>query len=258
MAQEKLKNFKSIIDRDDFNYISEDRRIREVALTLENLWKSIHNDAEKLYCAKLLRDYLEHFTSFYKNLVPENKVVEKNLQDLSKGYKIVCESIEMCIRILGGSDIERESISKQYCKKFSKTFSYGLTNILKGIRKAFEHNNLYAVNISRDQIIKYILDEKVGLGKRYLFNKMGKYSFMSRVGYLQKKELVETVKLLTNPSKKQIRKQAGWLDLGYGKDPIRILCSHGRVHFLFKSNEHQFYEKTLRGFSPKTAEFLAA
>ena len=262
MSYEKLKNFQVIFGREDFNYISDSNKIKEIKMIMENISKPF-NDGQKLYYTDLLKKFSENLTSFYNQLIPHHKDTEKNLGDIESSYSIIYEKVEQCIKVFDEPDSKREKISKGYCRKLSKSFLYGLTKLLKGVRIAFEFSNIYLTKINREQLIKYIPDKREGLGRRYLFNKMGKYSFMKRIENFQKEELIEVIRLLTNPAEKQIRKQGNWLDLGYGKDVIRILCVHSpigkdKVWFLFKTKEHNVYEKMLRSSSPKTAQFLAA
>lgn len=105
-----------------------------------------------------------------------------------------------------------------------------------------------------------MFDTVEGLGRKFLFNKLGKHAFTNKIIRLNRQELVITLRLLVLPS--QIRKYNGWIDIGSGQAPVRILMASrilgkDKIYFLYKINEHPTYQAQLL-VSPDKTEFEAA
>lgn len=254
MGYKNLRNFQTILNREDFNYISGHKKIKEVG---EIILYHISNpdDRESIYI-KLLEEFLENLISFYESIAGHN------IPDIKRGYLIVIEELQRCIKLFSEPEFKRKSISRGYCKKFNKTFLYGLSKLLIGIRAAFDPDIISSTKISREQFIRYILDNVEGLGKKFLFNKKGSHAFENKISILNMRELIVTSRLLVRPSGNQIRTFNGWRDLGLGHAPVRILSEHrgfrkDKIYFLYRLNEHAEYEAQLRT-SPDKVAFSAA
>ena len=254
MSYKKLRNFQSIINRKDFNYISDKKKIKDLEKII--LYSISNPDGNESNYIKLLEEFLENLTSFY------NSIEGHNIPDIKKGYLIVFEELKKCINLFSEPEFKRKSISRGYSKKFNKTFLHGLSKSLKGIRAAFDPDIISSTKIERGQVVRYILDDNEGLGKKFLFNKSGRHAFVNRVGNLNMQELIVTTRLLMRPSGNQIRWYNGWRDLGISGTQVRILSKHkilgkDKVYFLYKLNEHLAYQTQLN-ISPDGCEFSAA
>ena len=254
MDYKNLKNFQTILNRKDFNYISDHKKIKEIEDII--LYHISNPDDTKSIHIRLLEEFLTNLTSFY------DSIAGYNIPDIKKGYLLVIEELQRCIKLFSEPEFKRKSISRGYCKKFNKTFLYGLSKLLIGIRAAFDSDIISSTKISREQFISYILDNLEGLGKKFLFNKKGRHAFSNKISRLDMKELIVTSRLLVRPSGNQIRTFNGWRDFGLGHAPVRILSEHrgfrkNKIYFLYRLNEHAEYEAQLRT-SPDKVEFLAA
>jgi hypothetical protein len=254
MGYKNLRNFQTILNRKDFNYISDHEKIKEVEEII--LYRISNPDGRELSYIKLLKEFLENLTSFY------DSISGRNIPDIKKGYLLVIEELQRCIKIFTEPEFKRKSISRGYCKKFNKILLYGLYKLLDGIRAAFDSDIISSTKISRKQFIRYILDKVEGLGKKFLFNKTGRHAFVNKISAVNMQELIVTSRLLDRPSGNQVRTHNGWRDLGLGHAPVRILSEHrgfrkDRIYFLYRLNEHNEYEAQLRT-SPDKLVFSAA
>ncbi len=254
MSYKELVNFKDIINRNDFSYISDLFNIDAVTEIMKNITlPSLSVSTSK----NTLQIYLNNLTLFY------NSFGGNNIPDLKEGFQIAAKQIESMLNILDSSD--RFSIGSGMKNKFVKTFLYGLNKILGGLRLAFDPNYIGKTKLVTGQIAKYVLDKKEGLGKVYAFNSFGKHSPAEKLFTFTKDQLSFTIKLLTR--RLPIRKYGGWTDLGAGRDPIRILLqkknfSRDKVYFLYNMAEHiprgGPYHRTLTNSSPDKERFVEA
>jgi len=254
MSYKNLENFQSIFNRSDFNYISNHKKIKEIEEII--LYCITNPNGKESSYVQLLEIFLKNLNSFYKSITGDN------IPDMKKGYSIVFEELQRSIELFSEDELKRRSISRGYCKKFNKTCLYGLSKLLDGIRVAFDPDVVTSVNIEEAQYIRYILDDKEGLGKLFLFNKIGRHSFINKIDTLNMQELAVTVRLLIRPSGNQIRTINGWRDVGLGYTPVRLLCERrafrkDKVYFLYRLNEHSAYKSQLET-SPNKVAFLAA
>ncbi len=271
MGYKDLKNFQGIFEREDFDYISNSDKIDEIRDTIRKISYPLNNGQKEQYVEKI-KKFLENLTSFYEFLTDYRRKKKVDNSEIDMSYTIIYGTLASCVRIFSEPDERRKSISKNYQKKFNKEFIYGLTQLLKGIRDAFEPENISSTGINRDQLARYILEKKEGLGKKYLFNKQGTYGFAQKINTLSKRDLISTEKLLVRPSERQVRTINGWRDLGSNQDRVRILCVVHRssiidklrkfpivkVYYLFLVTEHPEYKQKLTGESPNEAFFKAA
>jgi hypothetical protein len=254
MSYKNLINFQTIFNREDFNYISNIKKIEEVERII--LFTISNPDEKELIYIKILKQFLENLESFY------NSILAHNIPDIKKSNKIIFEELHKCINLFSESKFKRKSISRGYIKKFNKTFLFGLSKLLDGIKIVFDPDVISSTKIDRKQFVRFILNNSVGLGKKFIFNKAGKHSFTNKINILNMQELIVTARLLTRPSKNQIRTFNGWRDLGLNKSPIRILLEHKRVRkdnvfFLYRLNEHNEYGNQLRTPPNKITSFAA-
>jgi len=243
MSYKKLKNFQPIFDRPDFSYISDLTKIEEIANII--LFYISNPDGKEASYIKLIEEFIKNLTSFY------DSIAGYNVPNIKKGYLIVLDELQRCIRLFSGSESERRDISKRYLKKFTKTFLYGLSKLYDGIKAAFDPDIISSTKIDRNQFVRYILNSVEGLGKKFLFNGTGRHAFLNKINLLNMQELIATSRLLTKPSTNQIRMVNGWIDLGLGHTPVRILAKRKyfgkqRICFLYRLNEHNDYEAQLQ------------
>ena len=264
MGYKDLMKFQGIFEREDFNYISNSSIIDEISHIILSISTSL-KDYQKTGNIEQIKKFLDKLTSFYEFLTNCRKKRKVDNSEIDESYTITYGRLAYCIRIFSEPDNRRESISKNYQRKFNKDFTYGLTKLLSGIRNAFDSDNISSTGINRDQLARYILEKKEGLGRKFQFNNSGTYAFAQRIKYLEMQDLVLVAKLLLKPSKRQIRKINGWRDLGSQQDAVRILCTHegfilkkDKIYYLFRLSEHAVYEKEVHRLSPAKASFLAA
>ncbi len=253
MSYKKLKNFRNIINRDDFNYISNLDTIERVS----NLIRYLNTlpDREQVY-NNVLRVYAQNLNSFCEWIGGDiDEIIVCNQlcnQELSRSMDIYAEEEE-----------KRNAISNGMTRKFEKKFLLGLSSLLKGVKEAFRPNINGATNITQKQLVNYFFDEIEGLGKNFEYHTEGKFAFAKRLFDLNKVELIYTMKLLTERPETHIRQsKSGWVVLGASRVPIRILLkkkNDNKVYFLFKNTqgEKTKYGRTL-DISPDTVQFKAA
>ncbi|MBW2988275.1 hypothetical protein DRJ48_04025 [Candidatus Woesearchaeota archaeon] len=251
MYYKGLINFQIIFKRDDFNHISNPNIIEAIKQVIS--FCLISPDKREKEHAAQLSVYIQYLTSFY------NWIEGRNIPDIHHGYTVIVEVLKRCIWLFSLPEPKRTTISRGYAKKFSKTFQYGLARMLSGIRAAFDPDLVGHTRIERDQLIRYIFDNKEGLGRGFLFNMLGRFAFVKRVSQLPIQEIEVTERLLIRPSGNQIRRINGWLDLGVSGCPVRVLAvpstfGRDRVYFLFRANEHPAYQAHLQ-LSPKSVPF---
>lgn len=254
MGYKNLRNFQTILNRKDFSYISDHKKIKDVEEII--LCRISNPDGIESIHIKFLEEFLENLTLFY------DSITGHNILGIKRGYLIVFKELQRCIELFSEQEFKRKSISREYCKKFNKTFLYGLSKLLDGIRAAFDPDILSSTKIDREQFIRYILDKVEGLGKKFLFNKTGRHAFVNKISVLNMPELIVTSRLLVRPSGNQVRTFNGWRDLGLGHAPVRILSEHrclrkDKIYFLYRLNEHDTYAAQLR-ISPDKVAFSAA
>lgn len=253
MSYKNLKNFQTILNCKYFNYISDHKKIKEVEEII--LYYISNPDGREAIHINILKEFLENLISFY------NSIAGHIIPDIKSGCLIVLEELQRCIKLFSEQEFKRKSISRGYCKKFNKTFLYGLSKLLNGIRTAFDPDIISSTKIEREQFVRYILNKVEGLGKKFLFNNAGRHAFANKIGTLNMQELIVTSRLLIRPSGNQVRTFNGWRDLGLGHAPVRILSDHrvlrkDKIYFLYRLNEHVAYEAQLRT-SPDKVVFSA-
>ena len=272
MGYKDLKNFQEIFEREDFNYISGSNKIDEIGYTIRKILYPLDND-QKGECVEKIKEFMENLTSFYEFLTNSSEKKKVDNSEVDKSYTIIYGTLASCVRLFWEPDERRKSISKNYVRKFNKEFIYGLTQLLKGIRNAFEPENISSTGIDRDQLVRYILEKKEGLGKKFQFNDSSEtYAFAKKINTLSKRDLILTERLLVRLFERQVRTINGWMDLGSNRDRVRILCVVrrrsiidklrksliARVYYLFLVTEHTEYEQKLKKESPNEAFFKAA
>lgn len=249
MKYERLRYFKDIFREPAYHYISDKGLILQVRDVLQ--FHIADPDKDTAVSIKTVEEFLHNLEKFYNQIRGDT---------LKKGYSLCEEVLIHALKLLREPVLRRTTVSQRHLKKLSKKFLIGMSNLYKGIIEAFDPDELGKTNITIQQIIQYIFDDVIGLKTDFSFNKTGKYSFARRVHNLDKHELVVAIRLLTRPSGCQVRTFNGWMDLGLGHTPVRILgiktLFRKKIYFLYKLSEHREYERQLR-ISPKQAEFHA-
>ena len=244
MAYKNLKNFKHIFGRGDFNYIGDLGHIGVITEIL--LYHLAVPDGKESTYIGLLEEYVKNLDSFC--IWVKGSIIPY----IQEGYIISKRELARAISILKSPENKRTSISGGYLRKFKKSFLYGLSRLLEGIRLAFDPSLIPATNIDRGQLVRYFFDKKEGLGNRFLFNKQGNQSVANKLNSLNRDELIKTIKLLLKQSQVRTTRN-GWIDLGSKATPIRILLikhkllGFGRdiVCFIFRLAEHRDYDEQL-------------
>lgn len=232
MSYSGLADFRQIFQRKDFDFIADFGKISQAV----ELIRSIRAIENPVPASSFLRAYRQNLVSFYSWL-------NAALPDAVEGFKRSLSVLTLVIEVLekrGAAD--RSSISGNYLRGFEKDFLSGLSALLSGIRAAFDPDILSAASIDSKQIVRYVFDKKEGLGSRFVFNRKGKHAFAGKLLKLDKPVLVFALRALLRAVPTRARN--GWLDLGFGGNPVRILtdAAKKKVYFLFRvENEHSAY-----------------
>ncbi len=160
MSYINLRNFQTILNRKDFNYISDYKKIKDIEEII--LYRISNPDGRESIYIKLLKEFLENLTSFY------DSISGRNIPDIKKGYLLVIEELQKCIKLFTEPEFKRKSISRGYCKKFNKILLYGLNLIYTGLDESFKVDG--GVNLSTTYFVNYLIDSNIGLGSKYIFN----------------------------------------------------------------------------------------
>ena len=253
MAYKALRNFQQIFGRGDFNYVSGSAHIDEISEII--LIKLPNPDGnEESHIAKIGL-FIRNLNSFFGWL---NK---KFINEVNEGNNITQQILLQVTGLLKQPIEKRTAISGGYLRKFNKTFLYGLSRIMAGIKIAFRPDVVSATNIDANQLRRFILDKIEGLGNRYEFNKMGNNSVPEKLNKMGIQELIVAERLLLNPGKARTTRN-GWIDFGQGKQIVRILVRpralyKDQVCFLCRVSDHDDYEGRL-DIPAKKFEFSAA
>lgn len=228
MGYKNLRNFKNIIDSDDFNFISDVDNINKICnIILYNVPHSSDSDSDY---AVLVRKFLDEMQSFCE------WVNMNEIPDIKKAYS-KCEEVLLRVeKFLRFEDPEkRKSISKGYLRKFKRSFLYGLSTLLAGIRVAFHSDLVVHTNIQRIQIINFIVDKVEGMSGRFVMNKAkGKFNFINHLPDLTREELIKTLFTLEHRIPSTHPKIGEWKIMGSGSGANDI-----RIHYI-----DRFFGKT--------------
>jgi len=246
-------NFKHILQRADFDYIIDENNIdRVVQIVMESL--AVQEDTRKLQ--ELIFDYMNQLMSFYFWLNA------RDVPDITIGFESAREKLAQVHGLLKEDIAKRRSISRNILKGLRDDFLYGISRLYKGLKTVFDPDLVTESNITKEQLVRYFLDEKEGLRGKFSFNKTGKYAFANRLDELTKEELVVSERLLLRPSDGQVRTYHHWTDLGTGRGLVRVLMHDSmfgrkKVFFVYRNSEHPDYEAQLR-IPPDKVSFAAA
>ncbi len=148
----------------------------------------------------------------------------ENIPDIREGYSDSVHQLSQVYNILTKHPAQRAVISRSAGRRFMKRFEHGMNLILNGIRTAFTSTFASHVNITSEQLARYILDEKEGPGKKFSFNRKGDFAFVDEIHHLDKRQVIATLRLLeTKMHHKRIRE---WDIFGDGNYPVRVV---GRI-----------------------------
>src|SRR3989344_7156771 len=161
MSYKNLKNFRGIIYRADFGYVSNISNINNISeILLLHLRNPDGNETDYIL---ILKKYLGHLESFF------NWFNCNIISPINEGGKICLEELSTGIKILSlpkTEDFKRTSISRGHTRKMNKMFLFGLSSLLEGIRLSFRPQFIAQTSIEKEQLVRYILDNQEGLGKR--------------------------------------------------------------------------------------------
>lgn len=256
MSHKKLINFKEIIDREDFTFISNHENI---IVTQTYLKKIIFNEPVYNIEIAFIQKYKDQLDVF------ANWINIDLSKDLREGYNSCNQELKRYLQLI--NDKKRVEISSSMTRKWSKNFTNGLNKILRGIRAAFDPAVMNNFAFTDTQLCRYILDKKEGLAKKFAFNKYGSaYSSAKKIWSLNSNELKALIKQLVNLT--EMRTENSWVDLGKGKTIIRVLTKpvfgrKDKVYFIYTMAEHIKkngpYRKILtEGYEKHKHEFEAA
>ena len=251
MLARKLGKFRIIFERDDYNYISDKRKIDEISNII--IYRISNPDGQEKFHKETIETFLANLRGFYGWLNT------KNITYLKQGYLKASAILSIISNLLSKPVYVRTNISGKYLKKFNKVFLYGLLKMYQGIKLVFDPDILSDTNIQNTQLARYFLDRQEGLSRVYAFNIKGNYS-ARRLNKLSKKDLIAVLSLLTR--NKVVRTLKGWRDYGSGKNHPRVLAKKSlfgrvRVYYIFTKNEHKDYERVLDK-SPSESDFAEA
>lgn len=248
MRYKKLGYFLDIFERSDYNHIADMNVINQVSEII--LYKLPEPDDF---------GYIKTLKMFSRNLGSFIGWLGGDIKHLRGGYSRCNKILLRAISLFQEPAERRGKISKGYLRKFNKTFLYGLSEIQKGVRNAFDYKMIGGTNITAEQFVRFIIDKRVGLADRFYFNIAGRNAFFRKLPALNKQELIVAMRLLIRPSLNQVRTFNGWTDLGIRHSPIRILAQRSafrkaKIFFIFTLAEHRDYEKQL-AIPPAKAHF---
>src|SRR3989344_5038341 len=210
MSGDSIKSFQPVFKRPDFDAISD---LNSVVLIADQILFMMHiPSAEDRAYAGILDDYLRNLQSF------SAWINARNVPDLAQGIANCTSSLSEAIGVFNGP-VEKRSLYENRRNKLIKMFLGSISVITRGLRVAFYPDVLSSTNITVEQVLRYIFDKSVGLGRKFLFNKRGVHSFVNKVYSLNVQELLVVLRLLTNPSGSQVRTFNKWRDLGSGGAP---------------------------------------
>ena len=243
MSYKSLKNFSKILNRQDFEIISDEANIKSIILIIKN--KTSDPDGNEIEYINNINIYNKNLISFYKWLSP----ITKGNKDLDQGFNLCYEVLSRASKLLQENELKRKSISNNYLRKFNKQFLKGLNRILQGIRISFDPLLLGNTRMQERQIVNFILDENEGFGRYYGFNSKGAFAFYKRIETFDRPDLILINSKLSRGPDRKIR---GWLDYGERNEKIRILAKKGflgkvQIFFLYhnQGSEKKSYEAQL-------------
>lgn len=236
----KFVNFQRIFNRDDFNYISD---LNNIVLVLDPIMIGIHDPKrDNIGYSALVKDYLTNLQSF------SSWIGGTEISELAQGFATCISVLSETLNILNQS-AEKRILYENRRNKLIKIFEGSLSKIAKGLCVAFNPEIIPFTNIAAEQVCRYILDGKIGLGTKFKFNKRGNCAFAGKIYALNMQELLVVLRLLLRPGN-QVRTFNKWKDLGAGGTVVRILVQphwirKDKVFFLYKANEHTEYSSQL-------------
>ena len=253
MSYKRIKSFQGILNREDFNYISDEDNIEALKRILSR-WSLIDEAEIKVIIAKI-NSYVRALDSFYR-------WTKSSIPEIREGCVKARTELLRIISLLEKNKERREKIKQQHLKKFFKNFLYGLSRILIGVKVMFDPDLVGSTTVTKEQIANYILDKEEGLGRRYRFNKLGPHNFVSTLSNLTMQEIIAVERLLKNPPRSQVRTANGWLDIGASRCPVRILIQPRKIgkskaYFLFRKtvSGHRDYQQTMNNVNPEDVSF---
>lgn len=253
MGYASLTDFRHVFDCPEFDAIAPSvgrDPVRDVALVFSSLRAGSHNEESRSSSRSLLESFRSNLLAF---------IEREGLQSVPEaltGFRLVDESIRGGLVLLDLPDVDRANTGRR-SSSLEKDFLRGVALVSGVVSLVFDPSfNTSSVKVSSKQLREFILDETIGLGKKYAFNTVGKDAFLTRLRDMSVEELLVIKKLLEN--RKQARTVNGWLDFGSHRDAVRILGERSlfgktKLYYLFKVTEHARYEDKLNEKRSKRA-----
>ncbi|MBI4016712.1 MAG: hypothetical protein HY363_03390 [Candidatus Aenigmarchaeota archaeon] len=255
MAYAELANFRKIINRPDFDYVSDKNNIKAIENII--LYKIASPDGNENVYIETINKFSDTLMNFCVWMKGKGWNLQTNF-DFDAGCAKTVQELQRTANLLRETPDRRKHISMSNVKKFLDFFFLGLAKIYKGIKISFDQDILGLTNIKEDQIIRYFLDKVEGLGKMFAFNTSGTNAAARKIPALNKLELITAERLLRKPSDNQVRTFGGWRDIGARGTLVRILQEPGtnKIYYVFKIAEHRDYQKQLN-VPPSRCRFAA-
>ncbi len=231
--------------------------------SLEEVWQALFTQ----FLSGNLKEHVWFLDKYEKKLTEfYNEVNGEEFESLRRGYEMVTEvSFKIAREFIGEyANVEDKSklqLGGSYKTKMRDNFLEGIELFFKNVHKAIAESK----TIDDKRLRKYILNQNIGLGKYYRYNKSNSdYASYNRIQKLNRKELKKVFNLLEKRPDVKERSINSWIDLGTKKDPVRILL-HGKkgdrenVYYIFRNNntEKEDYKRVL-GMDARRVDFEAA
>ena len=254
MSHKKLQNYSNIFLREDFTFISDQRKIKYLFDVIRN---QVNSRGDVLVIQSLVNVYLKHLKSFYDWLNV------KDVPDIDQGYQEVLETLLTVVNTAKGVRNRDVFVTSQILRRLKRNFIGGLSKIKRGLDIIFTEGLLVKCNVEPIQIVRYIINRKIGLGDRYRFNTSGRHAFVRKAQALIKNDVIDLLDFLRHPGEPKKTKRNGWMRYGLKQDPFRIpfvpAVGRKKVYALFITDgEHRDYERFVDRNSPSNVNFRDA
>jgi hypothetical protein len=255
MSYKTLYHYSPVFLREDFTNFSDFRKIQYLLGLIRNQTNNLSSDI--LVFQTLVNVYLKNLKSFYDWLAVEN------VADIDQGYHDVLSTLLTVIQSAKGVRNRKVFVTSQVLRRLKRNFIGGLSKIKRGLDIIFTEGFLVNCNVESIQIVRYIINQGVGLGDRYRFNTSGRHAFLRKAEALNKNDVIGLLIFMRNPGQARKDNINGWLKYGRGLEVFRVLFLKGlrrnRIYYLFRTDrEHDTYVRFMRDNSPNNVKFVEA
>jgi hypothetical protein len=250
MSYKSLHLYKNIFSRHDYNYISDTHNIEHLLFIIKI--KLRNPDGALITWKNDIHEYLKNLHSFY------TAINTTSIPSLNEGYALMISDLQKVLSLFDLPNDKREHISKGYAKKYNKLFIHGLSLFTKGILTLCSPAYVYI--LQNKLVANYLVDKKVGFGKRYIFDEdiytqIANNNFSKQVlsSFLKSLDQEKPVRNIGN----------GWTKYGQNTIPFRAYTSEKsffskpRVYFLIPNTpaKKRRVDALVRSKSPKDVNF---